>query len=585
MAQLSGAPQASYLHDHLALALAAGELGTWRWDVATGITTWDPTLERLFGIEPGAFDGTMDAWVSMIHPDDVDDALRVVERAVAERSPYELEHRVVWPDGTVRWLYCRGMVTLDDEGNVTGTIGCTGDITARKQLEIDAERRVEEAERVAARERIHRERLEFLDGLNDSALSASDHRELMRNVAAAAVPQLGDWCAIYFLPEGVSEPEVEVAHTDPTKAAWAEELLQRFPYDTDAARGVPAVIRTGEIEFVPKLTAESIERAIAGIGDHSLADELRAIVNALELTSLITVPLRTKRGVIGAIRFVSAESGRQFDHDDVALGRTVAGRIAEALENTWLTDQQRTIAGTLQAALLPPRLPDIDGASLAVRYWAAGTATEVGGDFYDVFKVDDRRWAIVIGDVCGTGPNAAAVTAIARHTIRAAATHGAHHHEVLSWVNDALHAGNRDLFCTATYSTLERVDDDTWRFISVAGGHPLPIVVAADGSATTVGRPGTLLGVLREIQTTAGEILLHPGDTLILHTDGVTDVRPPYELDPESVMSMAIEAADVGRTADDIATRLGMAIHRVLPIPDRHDDVALVVVHILQPFG
>ncbi len=103
----------------------------------------------------------------------------------------------------------------------------------------------------------------------------------------------------------------------------------------------------------------------------------------------------------------------------------------------------------------------------------------------------------MIGDVCGTGPNAAAVTAIARHTIRAAATHGADHHEVLAWVNDALHAGNRDLFCTAIYSTLEHVDDETWRFISVAGGHPLPIVVSADGSTHTVGRPGTLLGVLQ----------------------------------------------------------------------------------------
>jgi len=571
------------VHDHFALALAAGQLGTWRWDIATGVTTWDVALEQLFGLEPETFDGTMDAWVALLHPDDVSHVMEVVQRATAERSPYELEHRVVWPDGSVRWLYCRGMVTLDDDGNVTGTIGCTGDITARKQLELDAERRIADAERVAARERLHRERLEFLDGLNDSALSATDHRELMRNVAGAAVPQLGDWCAIYFLPEGATGPEVEVAHADPDKTVWAEELLHRYPYDSDAPRGVPAVIRTGQIEFVPLISPESIERAIAGVEDRALAEELRSIVNALQVTSLITVPLRTKRGVIGAIRFVSAESGRQFDDDDVALGRTVAGRIAEALENTWLTDQQRVIAGTLQAALLPPRLPDIDGLSVAVRYWAAGTATEVGGDFYDVFKIDERRWAIVIGDVCGTGSNAAAVTAIARHTIRAAATHGAQHHEVLAWVNDALHAGNRDLFCTATYSTLERVDDETWRFISVAGGHPLPIVVAADGTPTTIGRPGTLLGVLPDIQTTTGEVLLRPGDTLILHTDGVTDVRPPYELDPETVINIAIEAAAGSRTADDVATRLGQAVDRVLPIPDRHDDVALVVVHILQP--
>jgi sigma-B regulation protein RsbU (phosphoserine phosphatase) len=156
---------------------------------------------------------------------------------------------------------------------------------------------------------------------------------------------------------------------------------------------------------------------------------------------------------------------------------------------------------------------------------------------------------------------------------------------VLDWVNAALHAGHRDLFCTATYSTLERVDDETWRFISVAGGHPLPIIVTAEGSVSAIGRPGTLLGVLPEIHTTTSEVLLRPGDTLILHTDGVTDVRPPYDLDPDRVLSLAAEAADGSRTADDVATRLGLAIDSVLPIPDRNDDVALVVVHILSPFG
>ena len=262
----------------------------------------------------------MDAWLALVHPDDVSHVLDIVQRATDERTPYELEHRAVWPDGTVHWLYCRGMVTVDDDGNVTGTIGCTGDITARKQLELDAERRVADAELVATRERLHRERLEYLDGLNDSALSATDHRELMRNVAAAAVPQLGDWCAIYFLPEGKAEPEIEVAHTDPAKSTWAEELLNRFPYDRDAPRGVPAVIRTGQIEFVPVLRAETIERAIADVADRALAEELRSIIDALQATSLITVPLRTKRGVIGAIRFVSAESGRTFDDEDVSLG-------------------------------------------------------------------------------------------------------------------------------------------------------------------------------------------------------------------------------------------------------------------------
>ncbi|MGH9134283.1 MAG: PP2C family protein-serine/threonine phosphatase, partial [Ilumatobacteraceae bacterium] len=395
-----------------------------------------------------------------------------------------------------------------------------------------------------------------------------------------AVPHLGDWCAVYFIPEGASVPEFEVAHRDPAMVSTAEQLLRRFPYDRDARGGVANVIRTGEVDFVPELTVASIERAIERVAPPELAGELRAITGALRPTSMITVPLRAKRGVVGAIQFVSAESGRRFDTADVALSRTVAGRVAEALESAWLTDQQRTIAGTLQASLLPPRLPDVPGTSIAVRFWAAGAVTEVGGDFYDVFRIGDRRWAIVIGDVCGTGPNAAAVTVIARHTMRAAATHGAEHREVLDWVNEALHAGNRDLFCTAIYSTLEQIDDESWRFVSVAGGHPLPILVTADGATSVVGSPGTLLGVLPTIQAEPSAVALGPGDTLILYTDGVTDVRPPYDLDPDRVVELAIEATRDGGTADDIAARLGRAISNVLPIPDRHDDVALVVIRI-----
>ena len=134
--------RASDLSEHLVLALAAGELGTWHWNLASGVTEWDSTMERIFGLEPGTFDGTFERWVSLIHPDDVDETVATLERAVANRSAYEVEHRVIWGDGTVHWLQGRGTVTLDSDGNVTGTIGCTSDITPRKRLELEATRQV-----------------------------------------------------------------------------------------------------------------------------------------------------------------------------------------------------------------------------------------------------------------------------------------------------------------------------------------------------------------------------------------------------------------------------------------------------------
>ncbi len=229
---------------------------------------------------------------------------------------------------------------------------------------------------------------------------------------------------------------------------------------------------------------------------------------------------------------------------------------------------------------LPPQLPAIDGLSVAVRYWPAGTVNDVGGDFYDVFRVDEGKWAVVIGDVCGTGPDAAAVTVIARHTIRAAATHNASHHEVLDWTNDALHAGGRNRFCTAVYSTLTPTDEASWLFTSIAAGHPLPILVRADGATTTIGEPGTLLGVLPTLSATIGLVRLDIGDTVVLYTDGLTDVRPPHDLDPDRLVRLVSEAASTDGSAEEVAARLGAAVEAVLPVLERDDDLALVVLRV-----
>ncbi|HTN81267.1 MAG TPA: SpoIIE family protein phosphatase, partial [Acidimicrobiales bacterium] len=574
--------QASELSERLVLALAAGELGTWHRDMVTGLTEWDATLERIYGLAPGEFDGRYETFLELIHPEDVDRTREAVERAVANKSAYEVEHRVIWPDGTVHWVQGRGTITLGADGDVTGTIGCASDITARKRLEIEATRRYSQAEEAIRRERVLRERLEFLAELNRVAFAAPDYRSLMRAVTAAAVPELGDWCTLHFLPEpGGGAPEVEVAHRDPSKVEWAAQVRQRYPYDPDSPRGVPAVIRTGRLEFLREVDRESIEAAIVEAGASAIREELLALLDVLQLTSVITVPLNTKRRTIGAMQFVSAESGRVYDNEDVVLAQTAASRIAEALDNVWLTGQLREIASKLQASLLPPRLPQVPGISIAARYWAAGAMSEVGGDFYDAFAIDDHRWAVVIGDVCGTGPDGAAVTAIARHTIRAAATHGHPPEVVLSWLNDALHAGNRDLFCTVAYVTLEPLDGGRWRFTSTSAGHPFPVQVRRSGDATSVGIPGMLLGAIDSVTVHPVDGVLDVGDTLVLYTDGVTDVSPPYGIEPDELEKMAADAAAGEQSAESIAARFGDAIEEVLPISEREDDVALVVVHVI----
>jgi serine phosphatase RsbU (regulator of sigma subunit) len=430
--------------------------------------------------------------------------------------------------------------------------------------------------RLASRDRRRRAELEFLAALSEAALSAIDHRELMENVTAAAVPTLGDWCAIHYLPEGGGPPEVVVAHVDPAKVLWAHELQERYPYDAEGSIGVPAVLRSGATELLSVRHSQVFDEALAGTGADE--PEIRAVLESLQLTSVITVPLRTKQRLLGAMQFVSAESGREYDADDVALAEVVADRVAEPLEGAWQTDQHREFAEVLQRALLPPRLPSIPGVDVAVSYLPAGPSA-VGGDFYDVFRIDDGSWALVIGDCCGIGPDAAALSSIARHTVRAAARHGLGHSDVVDWLNQAVNLSDRNLFCTACYATLTR-EDPSWTLRVASAGHPLPIACRRAGVAA-VGRPGTLVGVFEVAPVTVEELTLEAGDLVVFYTDGVTDLPPPYGLTTEDLVAQVADVRLAG-SANEVAAAIEASLVERVSDPFRADDVALVVLRIID---
>ena len=115
----------------LRLAHEAAQLGSWHWDMASGVTVWDEQLEAIYGMPPGGFDGTFEGWEATLHPDDHDEVMAIVADAVAARSSYVLRNRMFWPDGTLRWIEAHGKITTDDQGNPTGSIGCVRDITER----------------------------------------------------------------------------------------------------------------------------------------------------------------------------------------------------------------------------------------------------------------------------------------------------------------------------------------------------------------------------------------------------------------------------------------------------------------------
>lgn len=248
--------------------------------------------------------------------------------------------------------------------------------------------------------------------------------------------------------------------------------------------------------------------------------------------------------------------------------------VALAADNARLYDDQREIAETLQISLLPQHLDAPRGTEVAARYWPAGTVSLIGGDFYDVFRVDDTRWGVTIGDVCGKGIEAAALTGLARHTIRAAARHGNSASEVLRAVHTALSDQIPPTFCTACFLYV-RPDGATGHTITISlGGHPQPILRHRDGSVTMLGTAGTLLGMI-EPELHDATVSVGPGDLLLLYTDGLTDAPGEQAVPIEEVIDLlAMDGHDsVEHLADEIRV-----LKRTRRPSGSADDTALLVI-------
>lgn len=211
-------------------------------------------------------------------------------------------------------------------------------------------------------------------------------------------------------------------------------------------------------------------------------------------------------------------------------------RVAEEARQQAEADRARLqeALAVLQQSLLPAALPMVPGLE-AASYYHTASPDLLGGDFYDLFLLDGGRWAFFLGDVCGKGPKAAAVTSLARYTLRAAAMHDPDPVTVLTTLNTVLHdryASGEGRYCTAIFGVLEPADDHVDVHLA-SGGHPSALIQRADGSTDYLPTPGGLLiGILPQAPFTAARTRLLPGDTLLLYTDGLTEARtgPDREL-------------------------------------------------------
>ena len=431
-----------------------------------------------------------------------------------------LVRNIVRATGEERWLIVRSSPIADPEsGRVLYVVNVFENITEVKRVQL-AESFMAQASRVLA--------------------SSLDYAETLQRIARLAVPQIADWCAVELVNEKDEIERVAVHHPDPAKLELAEQLNRDYRPSLDEPAGVPEVIRTGEARIYTDIPADALAQ-------YARDNQHLELLSAIGATAVIIVPMIGATGPIGAITLVSAESMRRLSPGDLALAERLGRRAGTAVENARLYTERSRIAQTLQQALLPESLPEIPGLEVHARYCAAGELNEVGGDFYDVFDYGPDRWMLVIGDVCGKGPRAAGVTALARHTLRAAAMSGQSPTEMLETLHRALRRQppGADL-CTVCLVAAHHTGAATQLTVALAG-HPPPLLIDRDGQAELIGRPGTLLGVLDPIEIVETKAELRDGETLLLYTDGVTDAgRPNVELGEAGLIELCLQSSAPG---------------------------------------
>jgi serine phosphatase RsbU (regulator of sigma subunit) len=281
-------------------------------------------------------------------------------------------------------------------------------------------------------------------------------------------------------------------------------------------------------------------------------------------------------GVLLAVAFATL-TRRLLERRDTAMDL--------AADNERLYDEQRHIAETLQLSLLPQHLVAPDGVVVAARYWPAGSANLIGGDFYDLFAVDDDRWGVAIGDVCGKGIEAAALTGLARHTLRAAARNSTSPTEVLQAVHRALCDHTPATFCTAGFAFITPGNGAStgagisYRIALALGGHPQPLLRHRDGRVEAVGTLGMLLGMLEPTLSTT-VLDLAPGDTLVFYTDGLTDAPAEQAVSVEELATLLELEGDqpIEQLADAIR-----ALKRGRRPQGSGDDTALLILRLEGP--
>ena len=446
--------------------------------------------------------------------------------------------------GEERWRIIKASPVHDGDGRLRFAVNVIEDITEVKRAEL-TQRLLADAGRTLS--------------------SSLDYELTLQRLADLAVPQLADWCGVN-LPDPLTHTmrQVAVAHVDPAKVALAQTLAREYPTDLDAPEGTTAAAARGRATVVNEITDEML---VAAARDERHLE----LIRGLGMRAVMIVPIVARDRPIGALAFVSAESGRTFTDADFELAMELGRRAGTAVENARLYRERTRIAQTLQAGLLPPRLPDMGRWIPASLYRPAGEANWVGGDFYDAFPTRDG-WMVLVGDVAGRGAPAAALTALCRYTVRTAARLLDSPLAALTQLNQELATRDEMSLCSLACALLTEREGGA-EVTVVCAGHPLPLRIRA-GEVEELGGFGPMLGAFADSQWSPQTVRVEDGDVLVLYTDGVLDTQGESERFGERRLHEALTGCS---SADEAVTRIDDAL-MAFQHGEQDDDTAVLAV-------
>ncbi|MGW0534550.1 SpoIIE family protein phosphatase [Streptomyces sp. NPDC003032] len=508
------------------------------------------------------------------------------------RMPAVHEDLTVVP-GAVPLLSGTGMrsvvtVPLKVEGRLTGSLGVAAEApdrysneeALRLQFAADRIALAVESARLGELERLRRGSLSFLVEASDLLAGTLDRDQTLALMAQMTVPTLATWCAVYTIADQSAEPYLSyVLHEDEERIDGLKALLSKIappdPVPTPGAR-----VWAAPSEAAHQAALRTSMRSL-GLGEPmTLGSGIGTTLSTASAVGgeTVVLPLVARNRVIGMLT-LGKPSDEHFRQEILELAEDLSRRAALALDNSRLYSERMAISQSLQRSLLPPGLPQIPGVEVDVIYRAAGEGNEVGGDFYDLFPIRDGAYGFAIGDVCGTGPEAAAVTGLARHALRLLAREGFGGPAVLERLNAAiLDEGARSRFLTLLYGELWPQEDGSAVLKIVCAGHPLPLRLRQDGTVEPYAEPQPLLGVMDDLELYEQTMTLDPGDVLLCVTDGVTERREGTRMLGDDGLAEVLTTC-TGLTAGAVAARIMRAVERFASDAPS-DDMAILAMRV-----